>query len=279
MPDGETTGLVLSGGGARGFAHIGVLKAAELMGFRADVVAGTSMGAIVGALHAAGKTADEILAIARGVTWRDIIDLSPLGGGLLKGDRLAAFLSLHLPKTFEELQKPLAVTTTDIESGQQVIHTRGDLIGAVRASSCFPGAFEPVELDGRILMDGGIVNNLPVEAAAALGSTWMLASNTTEPRRITLDGASEGSAWWRRVVATVRLERRTELVQVLLRSTDIMQAILTDMQYALHPADILVRMDLPGIRLESFGELERAVSAGQLAGHAAIEAYLAGTGR
>src|SRR6056297_853145 len=103
--------LVLSGGGARGFAHIGVLQVLEQRGIRVDAVAGTSMGAILGALYAAGYGADEIFDLADGLSWRDVIDLS-LQAGLLKGDKLRTFLSAHLPRTFGELRLPLAVTTT-----------------------------------------------------------------------------------------------------------------------------------------------------------------------
>src|SRR5690606_37030163 len=114
----------------------------------------------------------------------------------------------HLPATFEELDIPLAVTTTDIETGEQVVLTEGDLITALRASSCFPGAFEPVEYQGRMLADGGIVNNLPVEAASYLGATWSLAANVTVDRRATYTLPSEEGNWWERMLATVRLERR-----------------------------------------------------------------------
>src|SRR5690606_25905113 len=102
-------GLVLSGGGARGFAHIGVLRALERAGAKFDVVAGTSMGAVLGALYAAGKSADEIYDIAFNLSWRDVVDIS-LQAGLIKGDRFETFLAGHLPPTFEDLELPFAVT-------------------------------------------------------------------------------------------------------------------------------------------------------------------------
>ncbi len=246
----------------------------EEAGIRPDLIAGTSMGAIVGSLYAAGHTADAILEIARAIKWRDVFDIS-LQIGLLKGEKLADVLALHLPQTFGELQLPLAVTTTDMESGEQVVLTEGDLVTAVRASSCFPGAFEPVELDGRMLMDGAIINNLPVEAASWLGATRTIASNVTEPRRSEFTDPSEDGTWWERIVTTVRLERRTPIMQVLLRSTDIMQAILTDIQYTLHPADLHIRLALPGVRLESFWELEGVVAEGQRAAREALAGFTA----
>ena len=158
-------GLVLSGGGARGFAHVGVLKELERLDINPDVIAGTSMGAILGAFYAAGYKANDIDAIVRRLSWRDVIDFS-FQAGFVKGEKLHGFLSEYLPRNFRDLNRPFAVTTTDVESGEEVIITEGDLITALRASSCYPGAVEPIPFKGRTLADGGIVNNLPVEALA-----------------------------------------------------------------------------------------------------------------
>ena len=258
----RTVGLVLSGGGARGFAHIGVLRVLEQYGIKPRLVAGTSMGAVIGALHASGLSAAEISDLALHTSLRDILDIS-LQAGLLKGDRLAHYLAEHLPPTFEDLKIPLAVTTTDIETGEQVILTEGDLITAVRASASFPGAFEPIERDGRMLADGGIVNNLPVEAASWLGAGWTVASDVTPERRSSYRPPSEEGNWWERMLATVKLERRNPMVQMMLRSTDIMQSILTDIQYNLHPADLLIKMPLKGIRIEAFWEAEEIMAEGE----------------
>ena len=134
---------MLSGGGARGFAHIGVMQALQARDVRVDAIAGTSMGAILGAMAAAGHDADAIYDIADGLGWRDVLDLS-FGAGLLKGDKLKRFLQERIPATFDALDVPLAITTTDMETGEEVILREGDLVEAVRASSSFPGAFEPV---------------------------------------------------------------------------------------------------------------------------------------
>jgi NTE family protein len=268
----KRVGLVLSGGGARAFAHIGLLKALERTGIRVDLVAGTSMGAIIGAFYAAGMSAAEINELAHSVTWRDLIDLS-LQGGLLKGEKLAQFLSQHLPADFCELERGLVVTTTDVESGEQVLLTSGDLITAIRASSSFPGAFEPLEYDGRTLADGGIINNLPVDAAAFLGASWMIASNVTPARRASYVSPSEEGTFWERMLATVRLERRNPMLQMMLRSSDIMQSILTDLQYTMHPADVLVKMELPGVRVEAFWQFRSIVDAGEEAAQAVFESH------
>ena len=148
VPSAHKVGLVLSGGGARGFAHIGVLRVLERHGVEPDVIAGTSMGAVLGALYASGYRADELFEIVAELTWRDIIDVS-LNAGLIKGEKLREFLRQHLPETFADLAVPLAVTTTDMESGEQVVFLEGDLVPAVQASTCYPGAFEPVDFQGR----------------------------------------------------------------------------------------------------------------------------------
>ena len=256
-------GLVLSGGGARGFAHIGLLRALEAEGLRTDAIAGTSIGAILGAFYAAGYSTEEIYTLASALSWRDVIDVS-FQFGFIKGQKLHGFLAEHLPATFAELKKPFAVTTTDIESGEEVIITSGDLITALRASACYPGAFEPVQFRGRTLADGGIVNNLPVAALAFLDVSFSIASDTTPPRRASF-AERESGRWWERMRAAVRLERRNPMVQMLLRSSDIMQSVLTDMQHSLHPADVHVRHLMPHIRVESFWAVEEIVALGEAA--------------
>lgn len=264
-------GLVLSGGGARGFAHIGVLKVLEEAGLEVDVIAGTSIGAIFGALYAHGLRAQAIHDMAFETTWRDVFDLS-LQAGLIKGVKLHTFLATHLPERFSDLQKPLAVATTDVETGEEVFILQGDLITALRASSCFPGAFEPVPFGGRTLADGGIVNNLPVNAVAFLDANYTIASDVTAPRRAAFEDPYANGSWWERMLATMRLERRNPMAQMILRSTDIMQSILTDIQYNLHPADIRVRLAMPHIRVESFWMFEEIVELGQRAARETFEA-------
>jgi len=265
-------GLVLSGGGARGFAHIGLLRVLERHGIEPDVLAGTSMGAILGALYAHGYRADDLHELATSLSWRDVVDLS-LVGGLIKGDRLHALLAGYLPARFEELGKPLAVTCTDLEAGEELVFTEGDLVTAVRASACFPGAFEPVEHEGRTLADGGILNNLPVDALALMRADLTLASDVSPPRRAAyLPEDGDRDSWWQRMVATVTLERRAPLAAVTLRSADIMMRLLTDAQYIHHPADLRVQHEMPTMRMESFWALDEIVAQGEVNTEAALRA-------
>lgn len=184
---------------------------------------------------------------------------------------LREFLRHHLPETFEELDIPLAVTTTDIETGEQAVFLEGPLVPVVRASACYPGAFDPVPFQGRTLADGGIINNLPVEAAAILQATYTIASDVTPPRRTGYLSPSEEGSWWERMVATVRLERRNPMVQMVFRSTDIMQSILTDIQYTMHPADLRISLAMPELRVESFRDFRSIVRHGERAAAHALQ--------
>ena len=262
QPGPQRVGLVLSGGAARGFAHIGLLRVLERAGIEGQVVAGTSMGAILGAFYANGYSAEEIYDLARNVSWRTILDFS-FGSGLFKGVKLHAFLAAHLPATFEELEKPLVVSTTDVETGEEVFIYRGDLITALRASSCFPGAFEPVVFNGRTLADGGIVNNIPVNAAAFVHADFTIAGDATMARRASLAGTPEAGGWWERVTGGLRLERRNPMVQMMLRATDITGSILTELQYNLHPADLRVQYPMPHLNIEAFWAFEEIVAIGE----------------
>ena len=140
---------------------------------------------------------------------------------------------------------------------------QGDLITAVRASSCFPGAFEPVVFNGRTLADGGIVNNIPVNAAAFLHADFTIAGDATMARRASLAGTPDAGSWWARVKGGFKLERRSPLAQMLLRATDITSSILTELQYNLHPADLRVQYPMPHLNVEAFWAFEEIVAIGE----------------
>ena len=157
-------GIALSGGGARGIAHLGVLKALEEKGIRPHMITGTSAGALAGAFYAAGLTPEQILDIITQTSFlralRPAINLR----GLLKIDLIQALFRRHMPvETFEGLDIKLIVATTDLTYGELVYFSSGDLIRPVAASTCIPGLFAPVELNGHCLIDGGVLNNMPVE--------------------------------------------------------------------------------------------------------------------
>ncbi len=159
------TGLVLSGGGARGVAHIGAIKALEEAEIQLDILSGTSSGAIVGALHGYGYSTNEILKMVLEIKpWR-LISPALNTKGLLKIEVLQKFLEKHLPvNDFNSLKTPLRVAATNLRTGKTEYFSKGKLIDAICASCCIPVLFNPVKYNGELYFDGGILNNLPVEA-------------------------------------------------------------------------------------------------------------------
>jgi NTE family protein len=170
----------LGGGIARGFVHIGVLQVLAKHGIEPDVVVGTSIGAVVGACHAAGKL-DVFDQWARGLTTRGVLgylDISFGGSGFISGGRLAARLEETLGDTMiEDLPRQFAVIATELGTGHEIWLTRGRMVDAMRASYALPGIFTPIRIGGRWLVDGALVNPVPVSAARALGARLVIAVN------------------------------------------------------------------------------------------------------
>ena len=175
-----SVGLALGGGAARGFAHIGILRVLARHGIEPDIVVGTSIGAVAGACYAHGKL-DEFETWARSLTQRGVLsylDVSLSGSGLIGGDRLAARMQQTLGETYiEDLPKRYACIATELGTGHEIWMTHGRVIDAVRASYALPGIFAPVRLGGRWLVDGALVNPVPVSAARALGARLVIAVN------------------------------------------------------------------------------------------------------
>jgi NTE family protein len=169
-------GIALGGGAAKGFAHIGVLKVLESHGIKADVVAGTSAGSVVGSLYAGGMTPYELQTRAETLDQSQLRDLRFWSGGLVKGQKLQDFVNQLLKhRPFEKLGKPFAAVATELETGRRVVFGRGNVGQAVRASSSIPGVFEPVEIGGHKYVDGGVVCPVPVDAARELGADFVIA--------------------------------------------------------------------------------------------------------
>ncbi|MFA6267826.1 MAG: patatin-like phospholipase family protein [Pseudolabrys sp.] len=175
-----TIGLALGGGAARGFAHIGVIRTLVAHGIVPDVIVGTSIGAVVGGCYAAGQL-DNLEDWARSLTVRNIIsylDISLSGSGLIGGGRLASKMSESLADTrIEDLPVHFAAIATEFNTGHEIWLTRGRLANALRASYALPGIFPPVKIGGRWLVDGALVNPVPVSAARALGARVVIAVN------------------------------------------------------------------------------------------------------
>ena len=167
-------GLALGSGAARGWAHVGVLRALARLGIHPDVVAGCSIGALVGAAYAAGEL-DSLEEWVRGFTRLQVMSLldPAFSGGLFRGDKVFGIAEERVGElTFEQLQVPFACVATELENGRERWLQQGPVMSAVRASCSIPGMFVPVQLDGRWLVDGAVVNPVPVSLCRAMAPIW-----------------------------------------------------------------------------------------------------------
>jgi NTE family protein len=171
-----TVGLALGGGFARGIVHVGVLKALEQENIPVNFVAGTSVGALIGAAYCSGVTPAELEAIAGRVRFRDLARWTLSRYGFATNQRMISFLNNILKvKTFEELRTPLAITATDFASGEGVVFRSGPLADPVRASCAYPGVFLPVMVNGRLLVDGMLAHSLPTQPVRDMGTDRVIA--------------------------------------------------------------------------------------------------------
>jgi NTE family protein len=183
-------GLALAGGFARGIAHVGVLRALTKAGIPIDCVAGTSVGALIGACYCAGVPLDTMQQIASNTSFADFGRWTPSWLGLATNQRMETYLARFTRlKTFEQLKTPLAIAATDINEGVSVYYTRGLLAPALRGSCAYPGLFVPIQFEGRTLVDGFLTAPVPVEGALLLGADiviaiYLEAGNLEHPRTV-----------------------------------------------------------------------------------------------
>lgn len=283
-------GLALGSGSARGLAHVGVLRALKEANIEVDLVAGTSMGAVIGAVFASGKI-DGLSARLRNLDWQSIVALlDPVfpRSGLIDGQKITEFVCAHVPNTrIEDLLLPFAAVATDITNGAQVVATAGDLTEAVRASIAVPGIFTPVRSNGRILVDGGLVNPMPVSVARAMGADLVIAVDLNHDivaGRLShpaahANGNGHGSIM-ARLLESLRaidspvlaqfeawlhkppLEPLPGIFEVLLASLYIMQARVTEADLRQTQPDLLIQPPLGAVRFMEFDRAEEIIDIG-----------------
>jgi len=242
--------LALGGGAARGFAHIGVIKALESHGIVPDMVIGTSSGSLVGALYASGYGGFDLQRTALQLDDTIIADWSLPDRGFIKGEALQNFVNQAVQnRPMEKLNKPFAVVATDLQSGEPVVFRTGNTGMAVRASSSVPGVFQPVTISGRQYVDGGLVSPVPVRAARAMGADLVIAVYISN---------------------NPRLGKTKDSVHVMLQTFAIMGQSIAS--YELSEADIVIRPDTGRIRSTAFEDRHMAIIEGEKAGLAAIAA-------
>ena len=266
-------GLALGTGAARGLAHIGVIRVLEREGLAVDMVAGSSMGSLVAAAWAVGKSADEMQEIALRVKGRraflKLLDPMFPGSGFIRGLKVADFLREIVDDlTFADTLIPLRISASDFNTMEEVVFDQGRLLDAIRASISIPGVFRPVALNGRTLIDGGITDPVPVDVLARAGVGKIIAVNTIpniEEMKLRVTSKSDGEMHETGPV----LETPTSIINVYMRSMQAMQSRLAEDACA--RADIIVRPGgVPGAVWYDFYHPEKYIRAGELAAEAAL---------
>lgn len=267
---GRGPGLVLGSGGVRGLAHIGAIRFLSRVGVSPSLVAGTSMGAVVGAALATGRL-DALKERINGISpikaascfW-DFANF--LHGGLVKGGRIKEFISEIIPDAaIEDLPVPFAAMATDLDSGEAVAIRSGSLIDAVRASISIPCLFSPVRIGGRLLVDGGISSPVPVGVARAMGAGTVIAVNVNNskpcPRRLSADSPERGAALLERVGG--QIQSGESVLSVLLKTTRIVEDRIVRDELARNEPDLLIEPAVGDIGTLDFFRMGDAILAGE----------------
>ncbi|MBW6496185.1 MAG: patatin-like phospholipase family protein [Burkholderiaceae bacterium] len=280
-------GLALGSGGARGWAHIGVLRALAEIGIRPDVVCGTSMGAVVGAAYVSGAL-NALEDYANALTQMRVgrmLDVNLASGGLIEGKHIVRLLrDLGFKPTFSEVEVPFVAVATDMAQGREIWLRSGNLVEAVRASIGIPGIFSPVWVDGRWLLDGGMSNPVPVSACRAFGAEVIIAVNPNSrlylPQRG--NGVSETNSGYgietvlssapvalqpilRKYLGGTGKPTRTNpgYMAVLSTAIDLMTDQILRSRLAGDPPNVMVDLDLHDMTFLDFTKTEKAISCGR----------------
>jgi NTE family protein len=267
--DRRTFSLALGSGGARGFAHVGVLDVLVRMGYLPSAIAGTSMGALVGALYAAGIAPGQMTEALELLDFKSAVSVTALNLGpesVLTADAFEGRLREVLPATFAGLQLPFVCVTADIVTGERVVMSDGDLPLAVRASMSIPVLYDPVRTDGRLLVDGGLVDPVPVDAARALGGDPVVAVDVGA--LLAVPTTAEEAAAIKGTKAVLTSDGRTTAIQIGTRSFDIASHWLGAAQIA--TAAVVVTPDVGGYSIGDFVDVPAIVGAGAAAAEKAL---------
>ncbi|MFZ3042699.1 MAG: patatin-like phospholipase family protein [Thiobacillus sp.] len=235
--------LVLGGGAARGFAHIGVIKALEAQGIAPDIVVGTSAGSVVGALYASGMSGFELQSLALQVKEDMLADWTLPNRGVLKGAALQDFINQNVKNLpIQKLPKPLGVVATDLQSGERALFRYGNTGMAVRASSAVPGMFQPVEIGGRDYVDGGLTSPVSAQSARTMGADFVIAVDISN---------------------VSRRDKLTGTLDVLLQTFAIMGHAIS--RHELKDADVVVRPKTAAVSSTDFEGRHLAILEGEKA--------------
>lgn len=277
MIKGRKIGLALGSGSARGWAHIGVIRALEERGIKPDIVCGTSIGAVVGGIYSGGQIT-EFETWVRKLEWRDILSLLDLswGGGLFKGKKLLEYLSTHFQdKNFQDLEIPFGCVATDVDTGAEVWLRKGKVLEAIRGSISLPAIFTPTSWEGKWLVDGGLTNPVPVSLCRAMGADLVIAvdlnmdlldaipkeqkqSETNERRFLP-------SFWGKDLEKEFKenQDKKPGMMDIIQKSINVMQVRITRSRMAGDPPDVLLAPKLGYLGLMEFHRAEETIREGK----------------
>jgi NTE family protein len=240
--------LVLGGGAARGFAHIGVIKSLEAQGIVPDMVVGTSAGSVVGALYASGMNGFDLQNLALQMEEDMVADWTLPNRGVLKGEALQDFINQKVKNlSIQKMPKPLGVVATDLQSGEMVLFRTGNTGMAVRASSAVPGVFQPVEISGRDFVDGGLTSPVPAQSARTMGADFVIAVDISN---------------------VSRRDKLTGTLDVLLQTFSIMGHAIS--RHELEDADVVIRPQTAAVSSTDFEGRHLAILEGEKAAAAVM---------
>jgi NTE family protein len=260
-------GVAFSGGGVRGYAHLGVLQVLEEAQVPIDVVAGTSMGGIIAGLYAAGVPLEELIAFSNRTGIIDMASRDREWRGLFGHQKIAALLADLLGDediTFEDLNIPTAVVSADVETGELVLLNRGPLIPAMMATSAFPIIFSPVYHQGRWLVDGGVVNNFPVDVVRQLGADRVIGVNVPPTVRLSLKEQERHTGLSARGLRFFSNHTRDWKMPFLIAeaSVGITMQVINQTRLGLCPPDVLLEIDLPNVGVFTSDDNAKIIEAG-----------------
>ncbi len=237
-------GLALGGGMARGMAHIGVLRVLERNGIPIDLIAGTSVGSLIGGAYASGLSPDQINDFATKIRWSDLGRVTVSRLGFYSNARTEDYVRAHFPVTeFENLRLPFGAVATDIQTGKMVVFTEGSLPLAIRASCAMPIYYTPVPVNGRLLVDGGVVGHLPAAVARVMGADLVIAVDVNSQHR--------------------PIPQPTNLFTIMSQSLSIMGR--STVSYLYQDADVVIIPKIGHIRPDDLSKASEMITAGEQA--------------
>jgi NTE family protein len=234
-------GLALGSGGARGFAHLGVIKVLLDHNIPIDYIAGSSMGALIGSFYGAGHSIDRLYNLAIAFKRKYYLDFTVPKMGFIAGNRIKELIRVFTQgKNIEELKIPLAIVATDLMKGERVVFRDGSITDAVRASISIPGILVPEKKDGRLLVDGGVIDRLPVSVAREMGADIVIAVDVNDGKKV---------------------EEIASIFDVIMQSIDLMQDELV--KYVVNDSDITIKPKVGIFSARAFTNIEEIIKMGE----------------